>query len=125
MSNLIKTYGTLILASSGLLFVSLPAHSADAPAVTGSSIINCSGASLDPDYVQLVCLPLQKNADDLLNGKAKAAAPIIMTQQLDIDEYRAKGVGAIIKSSQEENNVNSGLGSGNQNKVEVPWSLSQ
>lgn len=120
MSNLIKTYAPILLASVGIM-LSLPAMGADSGGVSGSSIIKCDGIP-NQDYVTNVCLPLQTKADDLLNNTAKAPAPIIMTQQLNIDEYRAKGIDAIIKSTSGQSTVIPGGGT-TTTEPETPWHL--
>lgn len=121
MSNLIKFFAPVLLASVGTM-VSLPALAADTgTAVSGSSIINCSG-SANQDYVDKVCVPLQQNADSLLSGAAKAPDPILMTQKLNIDDYRLKGVDAIINSTSGQSNVIPGTETTTTQPVE-PWHL--
>lgn len=120
MSNLIKSYAPILLASAGMVFFSSPAMGA----TTGESIINCDSASYSDDYKVNVCKPLQDRADELLTGRAKAADPILMTEKLNIEDYRAKGIQAVVAASKGSSSVNPAGGSTSQ-KDEIPWSLSQ
>lgn len=121
MSNLIKSYLSIFLASVGMLFVSLPAMGADSP--TGQSIINCSVEGLSEDYKSHVCLPLQAKANELLGGYAKAPEPTLMIEKLNMLEYRAKGVDAIISSTKKTSSVNPSGGTSGGTITEVPWTL--
>ena len=122
MSNLVKSYAPILLASVGMM-VSLPALGADSGTVSATSIVNCTGSS-NQDYVDKVCLPLQGYDNGLLNGVAKAPDPKVMTQKLDMDEYRAKGVAAIIEfqsTTGGSSTVNSG--GTTTTEPETPWHL--
>lgn len=122
MSNLMKSCASILFASSVGVMVSLPVLAAEG-GVSGASIISCDNIP-NQDYVTNVCLPLQSKADDLLNNTAKAPAPIIMTERLNIDEYRAKGIDAIINSTTGKTNViPSSGGDTKPNDQDTSWHL--
>lgn len=123
MSNLVKSYAPILLASVGMMMVSLPALGADSGTVSATSIVDCTN-STNQDYIDKVCLPLQQYANGLLNGAAKAPDPTLMTQKLNIDDYRAKGVAAIIQF-QSTTGGSSTIPSGGTTTTEpeTPWHL--
>lgn len=122
MSNLVKSYAPILLASVGMM-ISLPAMGAESGAVSGSSIVKCSG-STNQDFVDKVCLPLQQYADGLLGTSAKAPDPVVMKEPLNMNEYRAKGVDAIIQF-QSTTGQSSTIPSGGTTTTEpeTPWHL--
>lgn len=123
MSKLIRSFAPVLLASVGMM-VSLPALAAESGgAVSGSSLVTCSSESTpNQDYLDKVCVPLQQYADSLLNNAAKAPDPVLMTQKLNIDDYRIKGVDAIIKSTTGQSSVIPGTGT-TTTQPEAPWHL--
>lgn len=117
------------------LFLGLLMCSFSASAV---SLVNCSGVGNEPseNFKKHVCVPLQKEADQLLNkpeGRARAAEPILMTQKLNIQEYRDKGIAAVVQFSKGQSAVNSSTANTNSTSTtggtgstsETPWFLGQ
>jgi hypothetical protein len=117
MSDFIKYIKASVLGGA-LFFSVLPASHADT-GVSGTSIIDCSVAGLSEDYKSQVCIPLQNRVDQLLNGIAQPPIPTVMKEALNIQEYRAKGVNAIIKFSKDNNNINSSAGGDEKPKENI------
>lgn len=102
-----SSYIQASVLSGILLFSALPAMAADSGGVSGASIIDCSSSGLSADYVQNVCKPLQSEVDQLLNGVAQPPKPIVMKDPLDMQQYRASGINAIVQFTKNNNQVNS------------------
>ncbi len=121
MSSYIKYIKASVIGSA-LFFSVLPASHADT-GVSGMSLIDCSVTGLSEDYKAQVCKPLQARVDQLLNGNAQAPAPIVMKEPLDIKQYQAQGINAIIKYSKDNSNINPAAGGGLKPEDSSTWTL--
>ena len=94
---------------------------------SGESIIKCDMPGLSSDYIEKVCKPLQISTNSLLSGPAKAADPIIITEKLNMTEYRSDKVNAVIAASKDSKNLIP-IGSeptGSKTSSDNTWFISQ
>ena len=74
--------------------------SSAAVAADGKSFLDCSNrAGESQAYIDSVCIPVQNHINELFSSSAQAPSPIVMTNLLDMQDYRAKGIAAIVQSS--------------------------